>query len=167
MSYDVTPDPRPTRVERAPRESLLRRTPLRAFSAKRRRRRQVEQRLVAHLGFAFRESIVGLACVVCGRHEMEAVVETGYGHQAHHGLSKKALKKAGLGHLIWDVRNAVCVCEEPCHRRHTDGVAPIRFELLPVSVVRFAAEVGMSMRLEREYPRRWTEARELAKEIQQ
>lgn len=127
------------------------RTPLKPISDKKRKQRAEDAALVEEEGTAFRAAIVGKRCVVCGRTQKEAYDATGLGHDAHHGLSKEALKKAGFRDRIWDPRDAVPVCSEPCHRRHTDGGELIPFDALPDSVSEFALELGMEQRLLREY----------------
>lgn len=52
-----------------------------------------------------------------------------------------------LQQLLWDPRNGVPVCTEPCHRRHTDHVALIPAASLSAAALRFAAELGLQHRL--------------------
>lgn len=116
------------------------------------RKRVAEQRGTAEARLAFRMEIQGEACVVCGRTEAQAILATGYGHQAHHGIRQEVLKRLHLHAYLWDVRNAVCVCEEPCHRRHTSRLERIRRSELPYRVVEFAQSLGLKEALFREYP---------------
>jgi hypothetical protein len=66
-------------------------------------------------------------------------------------VSKQRLRRRGLKAHLWDPRNAVPVCEEPCHRRHTTAVQRLPRAALPASVEEFAAELGVADALEREY----------------
>lgn len=73
--------------------------------------------------------------------------------QSHHVLTQQALRKRGLEHLRWDVRNGVCVCEG-AHRRHTLALERIPYEALPPAALEFADEVGLGWMIDRYYPRR-------------
>lgn len=103
-------------------------------------------------GAEFVAAIAGLKCVVCGRSDKEARRKTGYGHHAHHGIPQEVLKRSGRREYLWEPMNAVCVCEEPCHRQHTDRVKRIPRAALPPSVEEFAEGLGLMAAFEREYP---------------
>ena len=111
---------------------------------------------------AFHDAAVKKACVVCGRTDREAragvrvvifgkAVQTVTHLQAHHALSRQRLRRLGLEHLFWDPRNAVAVCEDPCHRRHTSALDRIPLAALPQAALDFADELGLGYALEREY----------------
>lgn len=132
--------------------ALLRKTRLRPQSDKQRAklaRRRAESD--AH-GLAFHARIAGLRCVVCDRTDAEAVEEDGFGHQAHHAIRQEVLKRLGLEDLLWAPDLAVCVCEEPCHRRHTTRIERIQRRRLPSYTELFCVTHGLSRELEREYP---------------
>lgn len=95
---------------------------------------------------AFKRSIRGLVCVVCGRKENQAYRETGYGHQAHHGIRQQVLDRLHLP--LWDTRLAVCVCTEPCHRRITSTKRRLRRRELPTGLLEFVQEYGLERQLE-------------------
>lgn len=99
---------------------------------------------------AFHASIKGQRCVVCKKTESEAYRGSGMGHQAHHAIRQQVLRRMGLD--LWDRRLAVCVCEEPCHRRHTSRRERILSRWLPAAVFEFVGEHSLEMELEREYP---------------
>jgi hypothetical protein len=99
---------------------------------------------------AFRQSIRGQRCVRCRRDEHEAFAETGFGHEAHHGLRQAVLRDLGLD--AWDVRLAVPVCVEPCHRRHTQRYERLRRSMLPAPLLEFVREHQLDVELGREYP---------------
>ena len=52
-----------------------------------------------------------------------------------------------LQDLLWDVDNGAPVCEEPCHRQHTDHVELIPAEKLSAANFRFAISLGLQHRL--------------------
>lgn len=132
--------------------SELKRTPLKPISDKQRARKREDAARVEAEGAAFHAAILGERCVVCGRTDAQAREKTGYGHQAHHGVRQEVLKRLGLHHLLWDKRNAVCACEEPCHRRHTSRHRRILRAELPERVLAFAVNEGLERELDREYP---------------
>lgn len=129
----------------------LRRTRLNPISEKQRAKKAEAAARVAEEGAAFRAAIFGLSCVVCGSTAGEAR-RAGTRHQAHHAISQQRLRKLGLDDWLWDPRLAVCVCEEPCHRRHTSARSRIRRMDLPPAVFDFASEHGIFHVIEREYP---------------
>lgn len=132
--------------------SELKRTRLRPLSEKKRQQRAIDSAQAQAEAAAFKAAILGERCVVCGKTEAQAYRATGLGHEAHHGVRKEVLKRLGLRHLVWDKRNAVCVCEEPCHRRHTTRARRILLSELPERVVAFAVNEGLEEALSREYP---------------
>jgi hypothetical protein len=134
-----------------PPRKPMKRSRLNPISAKKRAERKSDALRVKAGGLAFAEAIVGKRCVVCGRTAKEAFVATGCGHQAHHGVAQSWLRRHGMRALLWDVRNSVCVCEEPCHRQHTDGAKRIPIMALPDSVIEFANEVGAEAHIVRTY----------------
>ena len=89
---------------------------------------------------------------MCGRSEQEAWDATGYGVEAHHAVPQQVLRRIGFEAYLWDSRNAVCLCVEPCHRRHTSRLARVPFERLPGRVLEFAGELGLTDALLREHP---------------
>lgn len=95
---------------------------------------------------AFKRSIRGLTCVVCGRRENKAYRETGYGHQAHHGIRRQVLERLHLD--AWDARLAVCVCTEPCHRQITSTKRRLRRSELPAGLLEYVREHGLERELE-------------------
>ncbi len=131
---------------------LRRRTPLKQQSDRQSVAVAQERALVEKEGLAFRQAIRGERCVVCGRSEREAYEETGLGHQAHHVIRQEVLRRLSLDRHLWAPRAAVCVCEEPCHRRHTSRMARIRRSQLPARALEFVKELGLELELEKEYP---------------
>lgn len=104
-------------------------------------------------GGAFRAAIKGERCIVCGRSEREAYEQTGWGHEAHHGIPRATLKRLGLLELLWEPGNAVATCQEPCHRRHTQRYRRICRRELPARVVAFASSrPELRLAFELEYP---------------
>lgn len=132
------------------RRPLARRTPLRA-----RPKEPVSRDEMREMA-AFKQSIAGKRCVVCGKSEREAMEwareNLGYalGHQAHHAIRQQVLRRLGLP--LWDRRAAVPVCEEPCHRQHTSRKRRIKRAELPADVSEFVTEYGLQVEFEREYP---------------
>lgn len=78
--------------------------------------------------------------------------------QGHHAISKQRLKQVcvarGLDQVpvLWDIRNRVILCEQPCHAEHTNRKRPLPRTRLPRSVFEFALELGLTHVLDREYP---------------
>lgn len=99
---------------------------------------------------AFKDAVRGRVCVVCAKSGREAHQLTGMGHESHHGVRRQVLRRLGLPE--WDPRLAVCVCTEPCHRRHTSRHRRILRAELPPALLEFVAEHGLQLELEREYP---------------
>lgn len=130
----------------------MKRSSLKPISDKRRERDAVAAAAAREHGGPFRAIIHGERCVVCNRTEAEAYEETGWGHQAHHAIRQEVLNRLGLEHLLWFPDNAVCVCEEPCHRQHSQRQRRILRSQLPARVMRFVAVHGLEVALEREYP---------------
>lgn len=135
-----------------PRKALSRKTRIAPISARQRAKKAVRAAQVAAEGQNFRAAIAGRNCIVCGRSEAKAYEETGEGHQAHHGIRQEVLKRLHLESLLWSRGNALCVCEEPCHRRHTLRYQRILRLQLPASFVAWAETHGLTVELEREYP---------------
>lgn len=131
---------------------MLKRTPLKAISEKARRRNTARAAQAAGEAAAFRAAILGHRCIVCGRSQDEAYVATGHGHEAHHGVRKEVLKRLGLEHLLWEPGNALPLCEEPCHRRHTRRYRRVLRSELPDAFVAWCRANGLLVALEREYP---------------
>jgi hypothetical protein len=73
---------------------------------------------------------------------------------AHHVLDQKLLKKLGLHHLLWDVRNGIPLGRSACHchESHTNRSHPVPRSALPPAAWEFAAEIDQTWRLERVYP---------------
>jgi hypothetical protein len=70
--------------------------------------------------------------------------------QAAHMLPKRLLRELGYGaEVIYDPASSVSLCEGH-HTRHDFYVERVPAELLPVHVVQFAAELGLSYALRRE-----------------
>lgn len=130
------------------RSPLARRTPLRGKP-----KEKVSNAELAEMA-AFKQSIAGKACVVCGATEREALERTrdelGYalGHEAHHAVKQQTLRKLGLP--VWDVRLAIPLCAEPCHRRVTSRKRALRREEVPAETLAFVQEFGLELVLERE-----------------
>jgi predicted HNH restriction endonuclease len=135
-------------VKRSP---LIRRTRLKPVSDKRAARLEADRGQVEREGGAFRAAIKGKVCVICGRSERESYAATGFGHQAHHGLSQQLLRRLGLQELLWAPQLAVCVCVS-CHAAHTSRKARIARERLPEPLTAFCREHGLERWLELEYP---------------
>lgn len=72
--------------------------------------------------------------------------------EAHHVIAAHQLKKRGLHHLLYDVRNGLCLCYR-AHRRHTNRTEPIDYSYLSQQAIDFATEVGLDWQLDRDYPR--------------
>jgi hypothetical protein len=72
--------------------------------------------------------------------------------QAHHVITQQQLRKRGLIHLRWDVRNGMALCER-AHSRHTTAVERIPYSLLSPENIAFAEENGLGWLLDRYYPR--------------
>jgi hypothetical protein len=132
------------------RTALVRRTPLRA-----KRKKPPSHAEVTEMA-GFRNAIFGKRCVVCGANDREARWRNRQEHgleaglQAHHAIRQQVLRKLGLP--VWDVRLAVPVCEEPCHRQHTSRKRRIKEAELPDEVISFVLEHGLQLELEKEYP---------------
>lgn len=71
--------------------------------------------------------------------------------ESHHVITQQALRKRGLSHLAWDIRNSFSVCERG-HRRHTLAVGRIPRNRLPAEAFEFADEHGLGWMIERYYP---------------
>lgn len=135
--------------------SELKRTRLAPVSQKGRAKIEAAAALVRREGKAFHDAIVGEACVACGRTAWEARA-AGTRHQAHHAISQQRLRRLGLERLAWAPELALCLCEEPCHRRHTDAVARLRRGMIPESrralLEAWCASHGLLDALSRELP---------------
>lgn len=87
-------------------------------------------------------------CAVCGStHKV----------QGHHVISQQVLRRLARKHgldvlaLLWDKRNGVAVCED-CHVAHTTAKKRIPRRCIPLPAQEFAAELGVSYLIEKEYP---------------
>lgn len=125
---------------------------LRPISEKKKVQLAEEKLLVKQGGREFYLAAVTRCCVVCGKNRREAR-EAGTRLQAHHGVPQAALRARKLHYLLWDPRNAVPACEEPCHRRHSSRKRRILQSELPESVFEFAREFDLERELGKEYPR--------------
>lgn len=132
-------------------EALLRRTPLRSKpkpQVSERERRAMEQFGVV----SPRE-----CCAVCGRTKIEAWA-AGTKLEAHHVISKQKLKQVcsaralDVVEVVWDRRNRMCLCGQPCHADHTTAKRRVRRSKLTATHYEFAAEYGLTYVIEREYP---------------
>ena len=87
-------------------------------------------------------------CAGCGR----LVLDQG---EAHHAVPKASLRKLfpERPEVVWDTRNAVLLCREVCHPRHTVRFEPLPYEKLPADVHAFAAELSITWLVEKLYPR--------------
>lgn len=137
-------------LSRGSSSELKRSGGLKPLSAKARARRQEDSERVQREGAAFHAAIQGERCVVCGRTAQEAL-EAGTRHHAHHGVRKEVLKRLGLRELLWDPKNAVCLCEQPCHAEHTSRKRRIQVDRLPDRVWAFAKQHGLLEQLQTEY----------------
>lgn len=63
------------------------------------------------------------------------------------GIVREDLERA----LMWDLRNGMGVCYR-AHRRHHNRIEPIPRNLVTKDAWTFAAELGLSRRLEADYP---------------
>lgn len=130
----------------------MKRSPLKKVSKKQQAQRAEASMQARSEGAAFHRQIAGERCAVCARTETAARKATGLGHQAHHAIRKEVLKRLGLEEHLWDPANAVCLCEEPCHRRHTSRKRRVERAELPQRVFRFVSQLGLETELDREYP---------------
>lgn len=71
--------------------------------------------------------------------------------QAAHCIPKRTLKKLGLGHLVWDPANGVCL-DTDAHTGHDLGHRKIPREWLPARCHEFAARHRLTHVLERHWP---------------
>jgi hypothetical protein len=88
-------------------------------------------------------------CALCGRTKQDAF-RVGTRLQAHHGIPKSLLRRRGLEEHVWRTELAVALCEEPCHRRVTDGRAKFYRHWLPPTLFRIVAELELEEELERQ-----------------
>jgi hypothetical protein len=101
-------------------------------------------------------------CVSCRQRGLETV-----GTQPHHAIYKQRIRRwvesmayelrFGPGEIsrllaiwCWDLRNRVWLCES-CHTNHHSRFSPLPQVCLPDSVWQFAADIGMTGDLERDY----------------
>jgi hypothetical protein len=70
---------------------------------------------------------------------------------AHNARLTEAEHAELLARLLYDPRNGMPVGYN-CHRRHHSRHDPIPFALLPPAALEFAAELGLTHRIERVYP---------------
>lgn len=129
----------------------MKRTRLKPISEKGREARAAAARQVGQEGKAFHDAIRGLPCVVCRRTAKEAL-DAGTRHQAHHAIRQEVLKRMGLRASLWSPNLAVCVCEEPCHGRHTRRVKRIPLAAIPKNVRQYVKLLGLDDELAKEYP---------------
>lgn len=80
-------------------------------------------------------------CAVCGNPA----------HQGHHVIEKQVLRREGLAHLLWDLRNLLPLCAH-CHELHHNASRRVPWAALRLENVEFAQEVGLLYRLRRMYP---------------
>lgn len=71
--------------------------------------------------------------------------------QAHHVITQQQLRRAQLGHLIWETRNGLCLCERH-HRRHTNATERIPREKLRPATIHWAQTHGLGYLIDRYYP---------------
>jgi 5-methylcytosine-specific restriction endonuclease McrA len=136
-----------------PSDYVLKRSRLNPISQKQRKKSAALSAQASREALVFKQAVFGMRCVVCGRMDTEARLETGYGHEAHHIVPKSRLKKLGRLELLWCPENAAPVCEEPCHRRLTQRrirLTPVMLGRLYGVVAKWAAENGISLALEDE-----------------
>lgn len=84
-------------------------------------------------------------CALVGTGECEGPV------QAHHVVTRQALRRHGLLGHVYDVRNSMCLCYRH-HRRHSNGTERVPYETLTTANLAFAREVGLDWHLENYYP---------------
>lgn len=79
-------------------------------------------------------------CAVCGRGATINVDGTKLPNpwQAHHVVEKQKLRAEGRMDLVWDIRNSLRLCEEPCHGRHTRGNQRVKLSALTDDNYEFA-----------------------------
>lgn len=116
---------------------------------------QIERELEANLALGFWQETVRHPCRVCGSH---------LNLEAHHVIAKSVLKRelASKGRpcprgFIWDPRNGLSLCST-CHQRFTNRALTIHREQLAPAHFEFAADHGLTWRLERDYPEQRAEA---------
>lgn len=86
-------------------------------------------------------------CAVCGRGATMNVdgVKIPNPWQAHHVVEKQKLRAEGRMDVVWDIRNSLRLCEEPCHGRHTRGSERVGLSVLTDDNYEFAWHVlGMA-----------------------
>lgn len=138
------------RTELKRRTPLERKSQLRPISEKQAAKRADARAAVAEHGGEFHAAIHGERCVVCKKTAAEARA-AGTRHQAHHAIRQEVLRRLGLESELWNPKLAVCVCEEPCHRRHTERHQRIRWVALPGRVIAEVFRLGLQLELEKEY----------------
>lgn len=144
------------------KKGLARKTPLKAGKAldagkglRRSRKPAVSAQERTAMG-RWGKAPTGACCAVCGRTKVQAWM-AGTRLHAHHVISKQRLKKLCASRkldrvkVLWDIRNRMWLCGEPCHRQHTDRVKPIPRKLVPRSAWEFAAELALTRLIEEEY----------------
>lgn len=130
-------------TRRKAREALARgeevRPSLRPF------RKRTRSRAESEASEAWHAEVTAAGCAMEGPH---------YGRvEGHHVIPKQALKREGHGDKLWDVRNGVGLCS--LHHANHEGHVPggrLPRTLLPSSAFDFAAELGLTWLLDREYP---------------
>lgn len=97
----------------------------------------------------------GEACegVIRGHHVLRKQFVRAYVDAVAHERGLDAREKARMERdLVWDHRNALGVCNRRHERHHqSSGNAKIPLSLVPLGAIRFAAELGLAHRLERDY----------------
>lgn len=88
-------------------------------------------------------------CEVCG-----GAPEPGDRLEGHHVLPAAKIKRL-VGRvsipLLTDLRNHLAVCHR-CHARHTSRLEPIPRRVLSAAAFEFAAEVGLTWVIDKQYP---------------
>jgi hypothetical protein len=93
---------------------------------------------------------------VCGRTKLQAFL-AGTKLDAHHVVPKQKLKRICKSRrldpvkVVWDVRNRVWVCQQPCHAEHTNAKRRIPRSRLSAAAYEFAREYGVLYVIDREY----------------
>lgn len=130
----VTPDWKPPRPEPKPPKPLKR----------------TGFRRNATLASEFRFQILhefGGRCILADLHECDGPLDPA------HIIPKQLLRRRGFSEqVVYDPRNGIAACRK-AHRRSDSGLERFRLELLPLSVFEFAAEHGLTDRLNSLYER--------------
>lgn len=125
----------------------MRRSRLRSISDKQRELRAALRGPEAHAWWL--AVVKGKPCAVCGRPDRV---------QGHHVISQQTLRKVAsergldVSAVLWDERNGIPVCESE-HSAHTSAKKRIPRSCLPLAAFQFAAELGLTWLIERDYPK--------------